>query len=303
MTNQCIASPSVEADKALRGIPSILYIGGYGRSGSTILDIALSASPGIEGLGEASEIFDVIKSGEELPPLWHGVRDGSFDDSESLRVVHGLIDNAEHLLSAPFLTPHLRGESEYATLMQWLFRRIHQGAPEAKVLVDGSKTSWGHIWRPLIMSRIMPDVKMVILVRGLDGVTDSIKKGRGNTLSPLRAPRLRALVGWLLANLGAAFVGMLMPSGSAKVLYYSDFVSNPATTLGRLSRWAGAGEAAGEFVSGSMHGFETASQIAGNRVRKSGKIRIIAPVRSRRSVTAFFAERLVDWVLSPFPRI
>lgn len=35
----------------------VIYIGGYGRSGSTLLDILLSNSPSVRGLGEASNLI------------------------------------------------------------------------------------------------------------------------------------------------------------------------------------------------------------------------------------------------------
>ncbi|HJP60639.1 MAG TPA: hypothetical protein VJ865_11585, partial [Gemmatimonadaceae bacterium] len=63
------------------GEPTVIYIAGAGRSGSTILDTALGVLPRTESLGEVSNLFDASKTGgmcscgERLTDccLWGGV--------------------------------------------------------------------------------------------------------------------------------------------------------------------------------------------------------------------------------------
>ena len=51
----------------------LVYIAGYGRSGSTLLDTVLSSHPQLEGVGEIKYLFREVLDQKQLPAIWSTV--------------------------------------------------------------------------------------------------------------------------------------------------------------------------------------------------------------------------------------
>ena len=122
-----------------------------------------------------------------------------------------------------------------------------------KVIFDSSKTSIGHVFRPMLWRRSGSDLKAVLAIRPLRGVlTSRIARGKrdGRAQTPVRRLQLalETLVSWHFANTAACFY--------RPVIVCTDHLvrsSNLEETVSNLVRNLGLehGEAEGHMVAGN----------------------------------------------------
>jgi hypothetical protein len=283
---------------------SVLYIAGYGRSGSTVLDVALGSHPEVIGTGELSELFGVVagrrrakdqsdqdQHDQDQPGMdevgtdtfWtelarEAARAGDLDLAGADR----LTTNLERLLPATGLLPGTRRRSRYLALHGHLLRSLFHRTG-ARSVVDSSKTSHLTTWRLALLAAVAEqepgfDLYCVILVRRLPDVIASIRSGRGDSgRSRQRLPATRAIVGWSIANISATVLGLVCcGKDRTRLLRYDDFGRNPGPRLTAVHRFVGL-EADSEAVrSGLADGFKPSHQVYGNRVREQRSIVIRA---------------------------
>jgi glycosyltransferase involved in cell wall biosynthesis len=176
------------AGPAGRG-PTVVFIAGAGRSGSTLLERALGAIPGFVNVGELIDIFrrdaprkERCGCGEAFAtcPYWTGVGKRAFDhwDSEQLADVQrlkGAVARQRHLprlLVMPLTSRGFRADvaaygASYATLYQAIATEA-----DAVCVVDASK------WpvQALALARAGIDIRVVHLIRDVRGVAHSLGK-------------------------------------------------------------------------------------------------------------------------------
>ncbi len=255
----------------------VLYIAGYGRSGSTVLDIALSAHPAIEGFGELTGIFDELAAGhDELGPATDGLLPVVAPPDASAGELADLVSGVERLVPATALLPRSRRRRHYlqlhGRLLDELFRRTG-----ADVLVDSSKSSWLHTWRLPLLGRVGPEVRCLVLIRSLDGVVRSVRRGRGDTEAPQARPTTRAVLGWSLANVTATATALLTCGrAGTRLVTHDQVAAEPRATLEAVVDWLGL-EPSPAIAIGVDEGFPPGHQIQGNRVRRQHRIRLRPP--------------------------
>lgn len=251
----------------------VLYIAGYGRSGSTVLDIALSAHPRIEGFGELAGLFAALADPTgDIDPLWDGFPPGPGRYRDAAAVVAG----AEWLLRPWALAPWSRLGRRYLDLLRTTLTEL-RARTGAEVLVDSSKSSWRHAWRLPLLGRVEPNVHCLVLVRELGGVVRSVRSGRGDTQAPQRLPTTRAVIGWTLATVTAAATGLATCGRErTRLLRYERFAGAPGPTLEGIVGWIGL-EPSPALADGLADGFHPGRQLDGNRVRHRSVIRIGSP--------------------------
>jgi hypothetical protein len=261
----------------------LLYIAGYGRSGSTILDIALSAHPRIEGFGELAYVHrELADDPAGLGPFWSGfptdrtrsagTTAGPADHAEAARIV----DGAERLLPARALRPGSPLRRRYLSLQRTVLGELVERTG-AEVLVDSSKSSWLRTWRLPLLGRVAADVHCVVLVRDLGGVVRSVRSGRGDTLATQRLPTTRAIIGWTLATTAAAATGLATCGPSrTRLVRYEDLAARPRPTLDGIVAWLGLDPDPG-IARGVTDGFRPRHQVNGNRVRTRPLVHIDDP--------------------------
>jgi hypothetical protein len=224
-------------------VTKLVYIGGYGHSGSTLLEYLLAASPEAVACGEvASVLRDRNRKGKctcrraiEDCPVW-----GPIFASP------GTLDGMSHEdLSRALLT---RDDSKHA------------------ILIDSTKTAWGSAVTPFRLARALGnDLTLVHLVRDPRAVAWSgVKKAgrrKARPLMPLRSAS--AALGWWVANLACELFGRLYPDRYVR-LRYEDLAQAPAKEMQSLfarlvpgSRWSVEGIGAND----NRH------QLYGNRMR------------------------------------
>jgi hypothetical protein len=263
----------------------VIYIAGYGRSGSTVLDIVLSGHHQIAGLGEVSLLVEDwshperrCSCGAAYPecPFWRDLFPEGKPDPRLARVNR----QVEQASSVPRL---LLGRLDrtatglYRAYQDRLFQHVLERTG-ATIIVDSSKSARQTLGRLLALQRIAGhDVYVLHLVRnGLATMESLVVTGSNwvheGYMAPPKYPGLRAVAGWVSANLGVLVLRRFVAADRYMLLRYEDFVKAPAESLARIGEWAGFD--AGELVERvkSTEAFDVEHHVGGNRVRLQQKV-------------------------------
>ena len=266
------------------GPVTVLYIGGLGRSGSTLLDLMLGQVPGFCAVGELSYVWaradeDLCGCGRPFAecPFWLRVGEEAFggwgriDRSEVARL-RGSVDRNRNV-NRLWRRARRQGSTDlgrYAELMTALYRGV-VAASGARVVVDSTK----HLSTAVLLQRQADvDLRVVHLVRDARGVAFSWTKqvaktwvaGGGAQMD--RYPPSRTAIRWLTYNLGFHILGAM---GTPRIrLRYEDLVVRPAVECERLvaltdQPWPGS-----PFIEGSRLSLAEVHTIGGNPVRFEG---------------------------------
>lgn len=273
---------------------TVLYIAGYGRSGSTVLDTILGNHPDVFGAGELDLFLSEIANGGICTcgetyldcPLWGNVTGDVFDSediaAEAERLSADFCGLEAGLRRGSPTGPDADRARRYGTFWHSVFSSICAHGTTS-VVVDSSKSAVGTAQRLHELTlRADVDLRVLHLVRDPRAVLYS-SWIRGNnvalehdeqTVPPSVRGLLRPLVGWLAANLAVTLSAMRLADLPVLRVRYEDLVDNPARTLASIGAFAdidlaGLGHRLddGDLVS-SGHG------VAGNRMRRSGAIRL-----------------------------
>ncbi len=190
----------------------LVYIGGYGRSGSTLLESLLTTRP------------SVLACGEVVSCLRNRIDRGcTCGESREDCVIWG-----------PFVeTLHEPSGTTHAALTLALLNRA---SGRFDLMVDSSKTAWGSLTAPFKLRQLLGHrFHLVHLVRDPRGVSWSNANGtrkRDEVRFPLLR-HLRTVVGWSAANLSCELFGLLYPAQYCRVRY-EDLTSDHAQILDAL---------------------------------------------------------------------
>jgi hypothetical protein len=231
----------------------LVYIGGYGHSGSTLLEYLLAASPEVIACGEVASVLR--ERGRQTPYARGSKTDCTCGRKPKDCPVWGPLQGSPHALDG----------WTHARLTLALLERAQAG--HAAILVDSSKTPWLSVAMPFRLNRALgPDFQLVHLVRHPRAVCwSAVKKAGRRGARPLMALRCAAAAaGWSIANLACELFGLLHPQRYLR-LRYEDLARSPAAAMQDLFarlvpevEWSGAGIGA----RGNRH------QLYGNRMRR-----------------------------------
>jgi hypothetical protein len=239
-----------------RNPTKIIYIGGWGRSGSTLLDRVLGQIPGVVSLGELREVWQrgLVENrpcGCGLPfcdcPFWTAVGDIAFGGWQAIdqrEVLH-----LRYSLDRPWSVPVLaaptglglvrRPLQRYAALLQRLYAAIRE-VSGAQVVVDSSKLP-SHA---MILRRVPGvDLSLVHLVRDSRGVAYSWQKHVRNRVTAGEPKYLEKYDPFSASMRYDLYNGLTRLVGRLGVPYilmrYEDFVARPKECLERILIHAG----------------------------------------------------------------
>ena len=300
--------------------PRVLYLGGLGRSGTTLLERVLGEVPGMCSVGELVHLWqrgvlddETCGCGEPFSrcPFWTEVGErafGGWDPALAARMedLRPRIDRTRVIprLLAPRLLGRHRAElREYVATWLTLHRAI-SAASGGAVVIDSSKHS-----SLAFCLRTEPgiDLRVVHVVRDSRGVAYSWTKEvvrpeatDGEALMTRYSPS-RSSVLWVGHNL---FFGLLGRLGvRTRLLRYEDFVADPSRVLTELAEFAGV-PAAPDVVQGSTVLLSPSHTVAGNpmrfrtgptQLRRDDAWRTELPRGRRRLVTALTAPLLARY--------
>jgi hypothetical protein len=209
-------------------LAKLVYIGGYGRSGSTLLEYLLTVNPEVVGCGEVARHLrsfgrrKICTCGRPMQtcPIWR-------DFQHTSERLEGL--DHEQLTLA--LLEHVSGAHA--------------------VMVDSSKTAWDSTLMPFRLARRLgEDFLLVHLVRDPRAVCWStmrapwrIKRTRKRGRVKLRQKSrrgssgavrsLRTIIGWTIANLACEMFGWRHPDRYLRVRY-EDLAQAPLKMVGQV---------------------------------------------------------------------
>jgi len=288
----------------------IIYIAGYGRSGSTLLERVLGSHEKIFGVGELASFLGLLDSetsfcscGELLQKckFWsEAIKNsgGDFQNNPKLKVIQRCFESL-----VVFLGPFFRRNKEtYKRYIQRLFGSIFEQLPnEVSYIVDSSKTSRKSFFRPIALRRIASlNVKVIHLVRDGRGCMWSNLKGSNRRMEQGLDPHipfaaLRTAISWFLANIAAHIFQVCHPCEDYCRIRYEDFVVDPEGTLKKLGRFLGVSFDQQIEMLNSGEEIPLGHQIAGNRLRSQKRIVLRMDVEWKKKLK--LRHKLLFWLL------
>lgn len=226
---------------------TVVYLGGFGRSGSTLVERVLGAAPGWTNIGELVDLARSVARSDELCgcglpfsccPLWTEVGLAAFggwgeDALERLARLQRTAARQRHL---PSLLGSRRPASEALTALREDYARIYHSVAEATdscVVVDASK---GPALGLALAGAPGVDLRLLNVVRDPRAVAWSWNRQvdrphvTEGTEQMWRIPAPRAAAQW-----GALQLEMEVIAGMGGVrtarLHYEDFVADPVGSL------------------------------------------------------------------------
>ncbi|SBT63648.1 Sulfotransferase family protein [Micromonospora sediminicola] len=291
----------------------VLFVGGLGRSGSTLLELILAQHPDVCAVGEVVHLWERALGGDErcgcgerftVCGFWQQVGDHAFGgwdavDRDEVLALKAEVDRTRHipqLARGDLPAEQLAAVRRYADL----YTRIYRAATEvtgAEVVVDSSKhasTAFALRWAPDL------DLRVVHLVRDSRAVAYSWAKQvrrpevvDGEAYMPTFSPFTVSSL-WTAQNAAFHLLAQRVP---VVRLRYEDFTADPRGTVTRVRRFAGLTDTpdALRVLDEPPVPLVRAHSIAGNplrfsagplKVRQDNAWRENLPTRSRAVVSA-----------------
>jgi len=281
---------------------------GYGRSGSTFLDILLSNHPDVVSTGALINIFDWIRDGKvcacgfsiEECVFWSPIVQEITKKYQDLAILMEVQTSVEERKNFKKL---LRGSlprsltSQYGKMVRVIFSMIADNN-EKEYLLDSSKSARLVTGRAYALSKYASlNVKRLYLVRDGRAVIWSAMKRAG---SPERSQSSRyflralsAMGGWVLTNLNCLYMLKYFEKGSVILVRYEDIVTDPPKELQRIGDFL---ELPTDLLFEKIHQnipLSIGHNLGGNRLRFSGEITIQPDLSWKRKLPRFY--KLLFW--------
>jgi hypothetical protein len=279
----------------------VLFIGGYGRSGSTLLDRVLGQVPGFLSVGELRHVFQEgfvenrrCGCGEPFREcgFWRAVTGRAFGrlEGDKLDEVMALKRRVDRWWLLPQLGARLgtRRQRQEVERYREVLRRLYAAiAAEsgAAVLIDSSKdVSHGYALRGLEADL---DLHILHLVRDSRAVAWSWQRRKfnpGNGADMNRYGLLRTSAEWSAIN---ALTRLHRPTGARyRTLHYRDFAADPAAAVAEVLAFLGESGRPNPVSDRTVH-LRADHTAAGNPNRfRCGEVRISADEEWRRRMPA-----------------
>lgn len=286
--------------------PTTLFVGGLGRSGSTVIELLLARHPDVCALGEVVHLWtrglrDDERCGCGTPfsgcGFWREVGERAFGgwsgvDPDAVRTLAAAVDRTRHI---PRLARGRLPDRAAAALHRYsdYYTRLYRAAAEASgasVVIDTSK----HASLAFALHTAGVDVRVLHLVRDSRAVAHSWAKQVRRpevTGAPAYMPRFSPLTVSTLWTVQNAAFELLARSAPVTRLRYEDFTTDPDGALARLRELAGL-PAHPPPASADTATVPAAHTVAGNPLRfTTGEVQVrrddawrTAPGRGRRAV-------------------
>jgi hypothetical protein len=273
---------------------NVVYIMGYGHSGSTMLDILLSNHPNIEGVGELKNLHRAGWTPDETRvcacgarihrcPYWCEVRRQwanivGDDDVGRYIYLQNRYEGFHHCW--PRLVSDSRKQfpvfMEYARKTSALYEAIARVSRKS-VVVDSSKD-------PMRAYALLKNgglgISLIHLVRDGRGVVWSMMKPRERDVTAgiprgrLPHPAWRTTVGWIVANLESEWVLSQADAQGVLRIRYEELVGKPEKILVRLGNLLDEDFTPLSEKVTSGHQMNIGHTVSGNRLRVSSSVRL-----------------------------
>lgn len=271
----------------------VLYIGGYSRSGSTLLSLLLDQTEGFVAVGELWDIWrrsfvekQLTGTGQPFDecPFWTKVvanAFGSFDavDVHAMQTLRDSVQNNRHIPQLIF--PSLRTSQykmdlgEYAAILDSLYSAIHT-VSGSRVIVDSSKVP---TYAFLLNEIAGVDLHIVHLVRDSRATAYSWQRKKvrpeihWKTQYMAQYNPFRSSSEWIIMN--GLFRFLPRDSVNYIMVRYEDLVQKPRETLSFITQQVGEGTATLPLLHNSSVRMGPNFTVSGNPDRfKKGEVQI-----------------------------
>lgn len=284
--------------------PSLVYIAGYGRSGSTLLDIIFSNLGSAWGGGELCWLFEKrvekgsCSCGKPLQecPFWIKVfsllREWGFEwsDEEAARIT-----SRTQRVGGTFWPDDHR---TYIAIWSQVLAAIRE-VSGADIIIDSSKTARRSTRRPRLLQQAGEKIAVIHLVRDPRSVMRSVKKGSNRRLergepAHLLGGGLRGIAGWTITN--ALFEASAYRYRDYVLrARYEDIVNKTKWEISRIAHFLGVDSF--DIIERIEHGvsFNPGHAIAGNRMRRNIEIKIMSTQTMIQKHTT--ADKMMPYIL------
>ena len=293
----------------------MLYLGGLGRSGSTLLERSVGELADACAVGELVHLWERglannEKCGCGLPfrecPFWMEIGTLAFGGWEGFDVARALalklaVDRNRNLprLLLPWYGGRFRRQlREYVALYDAIYQAVAQ-VSGASVVVDSSK----HASLAMCLVRASRSrIRIAHVVRDSPAVVYSWTKvvARPETASETMARYTpwRAAMWWNAYNVMFALIALT--GTPLRRVRYEDFMRQPLDTVRSLAAWAGSSCDPSEFLSDTAVRLSPGHTVAGNPMRfRTGEISIRRDQEWASAMSPAVARRVRVWTL-PF---
>ena len=303
-----------------RPVP-VLYVGGLGRSGSTLLERAVGQLDGLACVGEVVHLWERGLRDDELCgcgaafsrcPFWQRVGKSAFGgwDRVDVAEVLALKASVDRTRFAPMLLRNPRSGGfarrvrRYGDLLTRLYAAVLEVSGE-DIVVDASK----HASTALVL-RAAPgiDLRVLHVVRDSPAVayswTKQVQRPEARPGEYMASwPPMRTAVHWTSENALLDRMGVL--GTPTRLVRYEDFVADPRATVAAICEFLGRDpDAPGMlgFVQGRRLSLEPSHTVAGNPMRfSSGSLDVVADEAWRTALSPS-VQRTVCAVTAPLRR-
>lgn len=280
------------------GATQVIYIGSWGRSGSTLLDLLLGQLPGFFSVGELRYLWErglgerqLCGCGSPVPdcPFWNAVLEEAFSGTSRLNVgeVLALWKRVDGLARVPGLLvqrnpAHEEDVRAFREVLDRLYRAVTKVSGASRVVDSSKYASYG-----LLLAGV-PSVELLLLhlVRDSRAVAFSWRRRQvmpevttERRYMPLKRP-WRSAVFWELENLGLEL--LRRSAGRSARLRYEDLTSDPRRWISEALAALGI-EADLDFLQRRVVHLGPNHTVAGNPLRfRRGEVTIESDLEWRR---------------------
>lgn len=308
-----------DSDQLENAMVRVVFLGGLGRSGTTLLERTLGELPGACTLGEVVHLWqrgivddDRCGCGIRFSqcPFWERVGSHAFGgwhtvDLPRLRALAAAADRTRHL---PWLAARRLARARQPAVTAYIdhYRKVYEAAADlsgSRVVIDSSKhasLAYCLRWRDTI------DLRVVHMVRDSRGVAHSWTKRvprpeTGGTAEMTRYTPAQTALLWNAHNV--AFTMLERLGVPVLRVHYEKFLADPVATTRTVARFAGLDHAGSalDFLDTTHADLGACHSVAGNPMRfLTGRValrrdddwRAALPQRDRRLVSALTAPLL-----------
>ncbi|MFQ5786422.1 MAG: sulfotransferase [Thermodesulfobacteriota bacterium] len=283
----------------------MLYIGGYSRSGSTLLEQLLGQIKGFFSVGEVRHIWDRSFTANQLCGcgkafkkciFWKEVVKEAFGGFERLDIeeIKSLKHSTDRIRYVPFLMVSNRLSSyaarfdAYSQILSQLYRAI-QKVSDCEIIIDSSKDP-SHGFLLNAMPEI--DFSTIHLVRDSRAVTFSWQRKKHKPEIHWKHENMqihtstRTALEWDLMNFATHVLSHV--TDRYVLLHYEDFVNSPQSLLRECLTRLGLGGANLDFLESQRVQLKAKHTVSGNPIRfHNGSVLIRPDVEWREKMLKF----------------
>ena len=252
--------------------PTLIYIMGAGRSGTTALATFLGNSREIQNIGEMHQFFDYLNKNKECScgtlfaecKFWNEkLSPELLNSSFKNRVLSEKMESHSSIIKHLFNLFTKQELEQYSSIHFKILEQISINN-DKKIILDSSK----YIGRVLSLKNLKDfDLKVIYVVRDVRGVINSFLKKVQTTKHPLNT-----ILYYLIINSAASFIATFILKRKVIKIKYEDLVDKPIFLFERLEKFLNIDLADIKIKIKNEEAFKIGHIIGGNRLKNNKEI-------------------------------